>query len=89
MAFIARRYPNGSDIAITFVVTLMGLGSVVGNYLIGWVIETVKAMYGSTTELGLLRGLQAGYGFIGLCAAVCSVSGIVLYLYLKRRQELI
>lgn len=89
MAFIARRYPNGSDTAITFVVTLMGLGSVIGNYIIGWVIEAVKAFYGSTTELGLLRGLQAGYGFIGLCAAVCSLSGIVLYVYLKRRRELI
>lgn len=89
MAFIARRYPNGSDTAITFVVTLMGLGSVIGNYIIGWVIELVKTVYGRSSELGLLRGLQAGYGFIGLCAAVCSVSGIVLYVYLKRRGELI
>ncbi|MBP2111635.1 hypothetical protein [Paenibacillus silagei] len=40
-------------------------------------------------QLGLLRGLQAEYGFIGLYAAVCSVAGIVLYVYLKRRQELI
>ncbi len=60
MAFIAKRYPNGSDTAITFAVTLMGVGSVIGNYAIGWVIEGVKNVYGATTPLGLLRGLQAG-----------------------------
>lgn len=89
MAFIAKRYPKGSDTAITFTVTLMGVGSVIGNYVIGWVIEGVKAFYGQTTEIGLLRGLQAGYGFIGLCAAICAVSGVALYVYLKRKQELI
>ncbi|WP_342425870.1 MFS transporter [Paenibacillus sp. FSL L8-0502] len=89
MAFIARRYPKDSDTAITFVVTLMGIGSVIGNYVIGWVIEGVKIVYGATTELGMLRGLQAGYGVIGLCAAICAVSGIILYRYLKKRQELI
>lgn len=89
MALIAKRYPHGSDTAITFTVTLMGIGSVIGNYVIGWVIDGFKVAYGETTELGLLRGLQAGYGFIGLCAAICSVSGVVLYVYLKRRQQLI
>ncbi|WP_411343806.1 MFS transporter [Paenibacillus sp. WLX1005] len=89
MAFIARRYPTGSDTAITFVVTMMGVGSVIGNYVIGWIIEFVKQMYAAGSTVGLLRGLQAGYGFIGLCAAVCAVSGIVLYVYLKRKQELI
>jgi len=89
MAFIARRYPNGSDTAITFVVTWMGVGSVIGNYVIGWVIDGVKNAYGADTSIGLLRGLQAGYGFIGLCAAICAISGIVLFGYLKRRQELI
>ncbi|WP_156172329.1 MFS transporter [Paenibacillus dauci] len=89
MAFIARRYPNGSDTAITFVVTWMGVGSVIGNYVIGWVIDGVKNAYGAGTSIGLLRGLQAGYGFIGLCAAICAISGIILFGYLKRRQELI
>jgi hypothetical protein len=89
MAFIAKRYPNGSDTAITFAVTLMGVGSVIGNYAIGWVIEGVKNAYGAATPLGLLRGLQAGYGFIGLCAVICAASGVVLFVYLKRKQELI
>ncbi|WP_152395628.1 MFS transporter [Paenibacillus guangzhouensis] len=89
MAFIAKRYPNGSDTAITFTVTMMGLGSVIGNYLIGIITEVVKNLYGSGTETGLRYGLQAGYGFIGLCAAVCAGFSFVLYRFLKRRKELI
>ncbi len=89
MAFIARRYPNGSDAAITITVTLMGLGSVIGNYLIGGVIEIVKRHFGENSQVGLLRGLQAGYGVIGLCAALCAVTGIILYIYLFKRKEII
>ncbi|MDQ8739273.1 MFS transporter [Paenibacillus sp. LHD-38] len=89
MAFIAKRYPRGSDTAITFTVTLMGVGSVIGNYAIGAITKGIRNSYGADTELGLLRGLQAGYGFIGLCALICAVSGCFLYKYLKARNELI
>ncbi|MCR8642775.1 MFS transporter [Paenibacillus sp. N1-5-1-14] len=89
MAFIARRYSGASDTAITFTVTMMGLGSVIGNYLIGGVIEGVKSWVGADTQAGLVRGLQAGYGFIGLCAAICAVYSFLLYRYLKKRHELI
>lgn len=89
MAFIARRYPKGSDTAITFTVTLMGVGSVIGNYLIGGVIEVTKGIFGADTHIGLFRGLQAGYGVIGLCAALSSVAGIILYTYLFKRKEVI
>lgn len=89
MAFIAKRYPRGSDTAITFTVTLMGIGSVVGNYAIGAITSGVKNSYGPDAETGLLRGLQAGYGFIGLCALICAISGCILYKYLKARKELI
>ncbi|WP_044478591.1 MFS transporter [Paenibacillus antibioticophila] len=89
MAFIAKRYPRGSDTAITFTVTLMGLGSVIGNYVIGFVTEMVKKIYGEGDSIGLLRGLQAGYGFIGLCALLCTVCSCILYRYLKKHGELI
>ncbi|MCR8842326.1 MFS transporter [Paenibacillus sp. SC116] len=89
MAFIARRYPSSSDTAITFTVTLMGIGCVIGNYMIGGIIEGVKHAYGADTQIGLIRGLQAGYGFIGLCAAICAVFSGILYVLLKKRKELI
>lgn len=89
MAFIARRYPHSSETAITFAVTLMGIGSVIGNYAIGAITNGIKNLYGSEGEMALVRGLQAGYGFIGLCALICALSGIILYKYLKARKELI
>lgn len=89
MAFIAKRYPQDSDMAITFTVTLMGLGSVIGNYLIGGVTELVKRTVGEDSPTSLLRGLQAGYGFIGLCAALCAVTGLALYMHLHKRKEVI
>lgn len=89
MAFIARRYPKGSDTAITITVTLMGVGSVIGNYLIGGVIEITKSIFGDNSQLGLLRGLQVGYGVIGLCAALSSITGIILFIHLRRRKEVI
>lgn len=89
MAFIAKRYPNGSDTAITFTVTLMGIGSVIGNYMIGGVIDVVKHLFGADTQMGLIRGLQAGYAFIGLCAAICAVFSCILFRFLRKRNELI
>ncbi|WP_438433007.1 MFS transporter [Gorillibacterium sp. sgz500922] len=88
MALIAKRYPRGSDIAITVSVTLMGVGSVIGNYLIGFLIEACKRLAGGGS-LGLLRGLQAGYAFIGLCALASSLLSVALFRSLKRRGELL
>lgn len=89
MAFISKRYPNDSDVVIGFVATVMGLGSVIGNYLIGIIIKGVKNAYGADTSLALTRGLQAGYLFIGVCALLCSLLAVVMYRYLKKRNELI
>lgn len=91
MALIADRYRGNSDTAISFIVTLMGVGSMLGNYAIGAIITGIRKLFeqGDNAQLGLLRGLQAGYGFIGVCALVCSLASLVLYLYLKRRKELL
>jgi len=91
MAFIAKRYSKNSDTAISFTVTLMGIGSIIGNFLIGAIIDLSKSsftkMYGA--EKGLVMGLQAGYIFIGTCALLCAASSIVLYIFLKRKNQLL
>nr|WP_310551287.1 MFS transporter [Paenibacillus sp. YX.27] len=90
MALIAQRYRRGSDAVITFIVTLMGVGSVLGNYAIGAIISGIRRMVsGGGGDNALLRGLQAGYGFIGLCAILCALSAIPLYRLLKKRGELL
>ncbi|XID96122.1 MFS transporter [Paenibacillaceae bacterium WGS1546] len=91
MAILAKRYSRGTDMAITFTVTLMGIASVIGNLLIGVFIDTARSLFPGERETAaaLTFGLQAGYGFIGLLALLCSASCIVLYVYLKKRNELV
>jgi MFS family permease len=90
MALLAKRYPKGTGAAITFTVTLMGIASVIGNLLIGFIIDLVSKMFKSENgKVNEIVGLQAGYGFIALLALICSVCSIVLYMILKKKNELI
>ena len=91
MAILAKRYPRGTETAITFTVTLMGIACVIGNLLIGVIIDGARKLFGAGMEAkeSLTLGLQAGYGFIALLALLCSASCIFLYVYLRRRNELV
>ncbi len=91
MAILAKRYPRGTETAITFTVTLMGIACVIGNLLIGVIIDGSQKLFGAGKEAreSLTLGLQFGYGFIALLALLCSVSCIYLYVYLRRRNELV
>lgn len=90
MALLAKRYPSSTDSAITFTVTLMGIASVIGNLLIGVIIDGVRSLFQRYGEAeSSIIGLQAGYGFIGFLALLCSVTCVILYLYLRRRNELV
>jgi len=83
MAMLAKRYPKGTDTAITFTVMLLGIASVIGNLLIGVIIDWFDTMFTSSTgsaKSGLIIGLQAGYSFIALLALLCSVACAVLYI---------
>jgi len=86
MALLAKRYPNGTGTAITFTVTLMGIASVIGNLIIGFIIDMVNKFIDSNS--GIL-GQQAGYFFIGLLSIFCSCCCILLYLYLRKKNEVI
>lgn len=87
MALLAKRYPKGTGTAITFTVTLMGIASVIGNFLIGFIIDFVTNVF-SNGENDLI-GLQAGYGFIALLALLCSICCYFLYHILRKRNELV
>lgn len=90
MAMLSKRYSRQVDTAITFTVTLMGIACVIGNYLIGGIIEWVRALFaGRGAEGSGLLGLQAGYGFIAVLALLCSATCIVLHVYLTRRKQLL
>ena len=90
MALLAKRYPKGTGAAITFTVTLMGIASVIGNLLIGFIIDLVSKMFKSENGgVNEILGLQAGYGFIAVLALICSGCSIVLYVILKKKNQLI
>ncbi|WP_308162188.1 MFS transporter [Bacillus sp. ISL-18] len=79
MALLAKRYPKGTGTAITFTVTLMGIASVIGNLMIGFIIDFVSKMFnGDSGAVNEVVGLQAGYGFIASLALICSVCSIIL-----------
>lgn len=90
MALLAKRYPNGIDAAITVTVTIMGIVVVISNLFLGALIEFFKRWFTNSlgAEMGLMRGFQAGFIFIGICGLLCSIFSIVLYRYLQRRNEL-
>lgn len=89
MALIAKRYSNGIDAAITVTVTIMGIVVVISNLFLGALIEFFKRFFTSLigAEMGLMRGFQAGFIFIGVCGLLCSVFSIILYRYLMKRNE--
>jgi fucose permease len=91
MAFLAKRYPKDSDTAISFTVTLMGIGSIIGNFLVGAIIDLFKnfftGKYGA--ETGVALGMKTGYAFIGVCALICSATAYLLYNFLKKRKAII
>jgi fucose permease len=90
MALLAKRYVQGVDTAITFTVTLMGIASVIGNLLIGYIIDFVRNSSSiRDVAAGQLFGLQAGYGFIAVLALLCSVSCMILYVCLRKRNEIV
>jgi fucose permease len=91
MALLAKRYYKDTDTAISFTVTLMGIGSVIGNFMVGAIIDLFKGIFSDVygLENGTLIGLKSGYTFIGLCALFCSAGSIILFRVLKKRNELI
>ncbi len=91
MAFLAKRYPNDSETAISFTVTIMGIACVIGNFLVGAVIDLFKGIFSQIygIEAGLKIGMKLGYSFVGLCAIICSIAAAILYAILKKKNELI
>ncbi|TNJ67236.1 MFS transporter [Paenibacillus hemerocallicola] len=90
MALLAKRYPNGTGTAITFTVTLMGVASVAGNLFIGYIIDFVRRLASRQGAMeSQLIGLQAGYAVIAILALLCSACCILLYVILRKRNEVV
>ncbi|WP_163536616.1 MFS transporter [Gracilibacillus sp. YIM 98692] len=90
MALLAKRYTNGVDTAITFTVTLIGIGTVITNLLIGYIIDWVTYLsFYPTYQQSNQLGIQAGYFFIASTAFLCMIACILIYQKLKKHQQLL
>lgn len=90
MAILAKRYARGSDTAITFTVTFMGICVVLGNLVIGTLIDTVRTLAERQGAVdSQLLGLQAGYAVIALTALLCALFTWWLYRHMKQQGELV
>ena len=75
MAFLAKRYPRGTDAAIAFTVTTIGILGIAGNLLIGAATDAF--------------GYRAGYMLIGASALGCAAVGLLLYRWLREEGRVI
>lgn len=87
MALVANRYRKTKGTAITFVVTCVGVGAIIGNLLIGYIIEWVNAIVYGPGNNSITIGMQAGYGFIAFSAILCAVFGFILHERLKVKER--
>ncbi|EKN69092.1 major facilitator superfamily protein [Neobacillus bataviensis LMG 21833] len=85
MALLAKRYAKGVGTAITFTVTILGIASVIGNLLIGVIIDFINHFFGKGHGNDLI-GLQVGYVFIAGMAILCSLCCVPLYKMLRTRD---
>ncbi|MDC3417370.1 MFS transporter [Aquibacillus salsiterrae] len=90
MALLAKRYAKGTDSAITFTVSLIGIGSIVGNLLIGYIIELFSNWFNNVeTGKNIAIGMQAGYSFIALNALLCAGFSLIIFILLKKENSVI
>ncbi len=62
MALIAKIYPDSIDVVMTFILTIMGISIVIGNFLIGVVIDLFKVIFTNlySLEIGTKYGDSMG-----------------------------
>ncbi len=91
MALIAKIYPESIDIVMTFILTIMGISIVVGNFLIGAVTDLFKVIFTNlySLEIGIKYGYSMGFIFIGVCCLICFISTLALINSLRNQESIV
>ncbi|MFA9455957.1 sugar MFS transporter [Halalkalibacter sp. AB-rgal2] len=90
MALLAKRYAKGTGTAITFTVSLMGIGSVVINLFIGFFIEAINALSDRYELLmGGNIGMQVGFAFIITTPVACVICCFILLRLFKKEGKFV
>lgn len=93
MAVLTKRYPESSDGAVNLTVTLMGVGTVFGNLLLGFVVDLFRGAYaGKSTSVNVITasrafGLQAGCVLIGIFSLLGALFAALLFRFVKKHGQ--
>ena len=89
MAIIAKEFREKIEIAMSFVLTFMGIAIVIGNLLVGVVVDLCKMIFSNIygIELGIKLAYSAGFIFIGGCSLICALGSLRLLKVLRSEEE--
>lgn len=91
MALLSKLFPESIDVVMTFVLTIMGISIVVGNFLIGVITDVFKVIFTNlhSIEIGIQYGYSLGYIFIGVCALVSFVGTLYLIKLTEGKEQIL
>ncbi|MDZ4992406.1 MFS transporter [Clostridium perfringens] len=89
MAIIAKEFREKIEIAMSFVLTFMGIAIVIGNLLVGVVVDLCKMIFSNIygIELGTKLAYSAGFIFIGVCSLICALGSLRLLKMIRSEEE--
>ncbi|MDZ5253892.1 MFS transporter [Clostridium sp. LIBA-8841] len=89
MAIIAKEFREKIEIAMSFVLTFMGIAIVIGNLLVGVVVDLCKMIFSNIygIELGIKLAYSGGFIFIGGCSLICALGSLRLLKVLRSEEE--
>lgn len=91
MAIIAKEFKENIESAMSFILTFMGVAIVIGNLLVGIVVDVCKLLFSNIygAEVGSKLGYSAGFLFIGICSLVCALGSLKLLKIINNNSTIV
>jgi len=90
MAVIAKLFADEIDLAMTAILTTMGVIMIPANFVIGWIINWTREIFtASHGDAGVGMAFQAGYLFVGICCFGSSLFALILRARQKKLRRIV
>lgn len=91
MAIIVKEFKENIESAMSFILTFMGVAIVIGNLLVGIVVDVCKLLFSNIygAEVGSKLGYSAGFLFIGICSLVCALGSLKLLKIINNNSTIV
>lgn len=90
MAVIAKLFTDEIDLAMTSILTTMGIIMIPANFMIGGIVNQARLIFTeSHGEAGVGMAFAAGYMFVGLCCFASCLFTIILKVRQKRLGQVV